>query len=197
MFSPNIQDFIDSLCGLPGIGKRTAQRIALNLLTNNRVLGYKLAESLKSALDKVNKCERCRNFSEDKLCDICQEDKRTVQLCIVESALDVWAVEESGGYNGYYFVLHGYISPIDDMGPEQLGLDLLDKTIKEREWQEVILATNPTVEGEITAHYIKKRLEKQGLNITRIAHGVPMGGELEYIDGGTLARAFMGRTSYK
>lgn len=196
-FSPKIQDFIENLCGLPGIGSRTAQRIALYLLANNRPLGYKITESLQTALDNAKKCDKCRNFSEGAVCEICSDEDRIKQLCIVESALDVWAVEQCGSYKGYYFVLHGHISPIDDVGPEQLGLDLLETILKERLWEEVILATNPTVEGEITAHYIKKKLESLKLNITRIAHGVPMGGELEYIDGNTLARAFIGRTDYK
>ncbi|MBE8182571.1 MAG: recombination protein RecR [Candidatus Portiera sp.] len=195
-FSPAIRDFIDNLCGLPGIGSRTAQRIALHLLANQRQLGHKISDSLKLALEQVKECQRCRNFSEEELCGICQDDKRVKQLCIVESSLDVWAVEQSGSYSGYYFVLHGHISPIDDIGPDQLGLDKLKNLVDKIEFDEIILATNPTVEGEITAHYIQKKLQPVNLKMTRIAHGVPMGGELEYIDGGTLARAFIGRTNY-
>lgn len=195
-FSPIIRDFIDNLCGLPGIGSRTAQRIALHLLANHRPLGHKISDSLKLALDQVKECQRCRNFSEDELCEICQDARRSKQLCIVESSLDVWAVEQSGSYRGYYFVLHGHISPIDEIGPDQLGLDKLKNLLDTAGFEEVILATNPTVEGEITAHYIQQRIQPINLKITRIAHGVPMGGELEYVDGGTLARAFIGRTIY-
>lgn len=195
-FSPTIRDFIDNLCGLPGIGSRTAQRIALYLLSNQRNLGHKISDSLKLALDQVKECQRCRNFSEEELCEICQDDQRVKQLCIVETSLDVWAVEQSHSYKGYYFVLHGHISPIDDIGPEQLGLDKLKELVAMTEFDEIILATNPTVEGEITAHYIQKKLQPINLKLTRIAHGVPMGGELEYVDGGTLARAFVGRTIY-
>ena len=195
-FSPNIKQLVDNLCGLPGVGPRTAQRIAFHLLANNRPLGNRIQESLQLALKSVNKCDKCRNFSEEPLCEICQNDRRAKQLCIVESALDLWAVEQSKSYNGYYFVLHGHLSPIDDVGPEKLGLDKLDDFLTELECEEVILATNPTVEGEITAHYISAKLEPRNLKITRIAHGVPMGGEIEYVDGGTIARAFTGRTTY-
>ena len=196
-FSKSISNLIDTLCGLPGIGPRTAQRIVLYLLANNRPLGHRMAENLDLALTRVSECKRCRNFSEQPLCEICNDEGRNKQICVVESPIDVMAVEKSGSYKGYYFVLHGHLSPMDDVGPEQLGLDMLDAMLKESDCTEVILATNPTVEGEITAHYIKQRLANTPqIRITRIAHGVPMGGELEYIDGGTIARALSGRTIY-
>lgn len=195
-FSQSISKLIDNLCGLPGIGPRTAQRIVIYLLAHNRYLGHKMAENLQLVLDNVSKCVRCRNLSEERLCKICSDQTRNNKICIVESPVDLMAVEQSGSYRGCYFVLHGHLSPMDNIGPEQLGLDLLDAMVQDIQTKEVILATNPTVEGEITAHYIKKRLNGLNLKLTRIAHGVPMGGELEYVDGGTIARAFSGRTIY-
>ena len=193
----SIDALIEHFTGLPGIGPRSAQRLTLYLLAHNRPLGRILAENLAAAMDHVQECVRCRSFTDEETCDICRDGSRERRLCIVESPVDLLAIERSGGYRGYYFVLHGRLSPVDGVGPKQLFLDRLSELAHKRDYEEIILATNPTVEGEVTAHYISKFLESAGIPITRIAHGVPMGGELEYVDGGTLSHAFMGRVAYK
>jgi recombination protein RecR len=184
---------IDALRCMPGIGRKSAQRIAYHLLQRDRERARHLATVLRDAMDRIGHCRRCRTFSETELCALCTSGKRDqTLLCIVESPADVQAVEEAG-YRGLYFVLMGHLSPLDGIGPEDLGLDQLDELLTESGRQEVILATNSTVEGEATAHYISDMVRRRGLRVTRIAHGVPMGGELEYVDSTTLARALAGR----
>ena len=185
---------IESLRCLPGVGPKSAQRMAFQLLEYNRDGGRQLAEALTLAMDRVGNCRECRTLSEDPVCSLCANDRRDRSLlCVVETPADVQALEQSIGYQGLYFVLMGHLSPLDGIGPEALGLDLLETRLASGEVQELILATNPTVEGEATAHFVSELARVQGVRTTRIAHGVPMGGELEYIDGGTLSHAFAGR----
>lgn len=197
-FSPLVQELIDSLKCLPGVGSKSAQRMAFQLLERNRHGGSKLAKTLAKAMDDIGHCQSCRNFTEQDLCEICQSPKRNgaTTLCIVESPGDVIAIEQTGEFTGKYFVLMGHLSPIDGIGPDDLGLDLLEKHFLNGQFNEVILATNPTVEGEATAHFVAELANKYQINISRIAHGVPVGGELEYVDGNTLSHAFSGRKSY-
>lgn len=193
-FSPLIGELIDALRVLPGVGPKTAQRMALNLLVRNRTGGKQLAGCLLKAIEHVGYCKECRTLSESELCLLCASAQRDrTQLCVVESPMDVYAIESAGGYRGVYFVLMGHLSPIDGIGPTDIGIDRLLMRLKVGEVQEVILATNPTVEGEATAHYIAMQVKEMGLTVSRIAHGVPMGGELEFVDGGTLLHAFSGR----
>lgn len=185
---------IESLRCLPGVGPKSAQRMAFHLLEHNRDGARQLAEALNLAMEKVGHCRECRTLSEEEVCTLCANDRRVrSQLCVVETPADVQALEQSTGFQGVYFVLMGHLSPLDGIGPEALGLDLLDVRLATGEVQELILATNPTVEGEATAHFISEMARARGVRPTRIAHGVPMGGELEYIDGGTLSHAFAGR----
>jgi len=192
--SPLIDRLIEALQVLPGVGPKSAQRMALAILRQNRTGGSRLADTLREAIEKVGYCRRCRTFSELELCGICQDVRRDRQLlCIVESSADIFAIEHAGGYRGTYFVLHGRLSPIDGIGPEALGLDALADLVGHGQIDEVILATNPTVEGEATAHYITESLRGSRVRLSRIAHGVPLGGELEYVDGGTIVHALLGR----
>jgi len=194
VFSPLTQQLIDALRCLPGVGPKSAQRMALQLLERDRQKALTLAETLTQAATQVKRCEQCRTFTEMPLCTLCQDSKRNLeQLCVVESPGDIIALEQTSGYKGYYFVLMGHLSPIDGIGPEHLGLDQLANRIKDNQVTELIIATNPTVEGEATAYYIANLVNHTQLVISRIAHGVPMGGELEYLDGNTLARAFSAR----
>lgn len=187
---------IDALHGLPGIGPKTAQRLAFRLLQDERAVARELAQSLEHALASVGRCRRCRMLAEGELCPLCESTSRDdSQLCVVESPADVIAVENSGAYRGRYFVLMGHLSPLDGIGPAELGLHELDLLLGEGRVREVILATNSTVEGEATAHFISEMARTRGLTATRIAQGVPFGGELEYVDGGTLAHALAGRQS--
>lgn len=197
-FSPLVQELIDSLRCLPGVGAKTAQRMAFHILERNRHGGQKLAHSLALATEKVGHCGQCRNFTEEPLCAICQSAKRQLAevLCVVEGPADVIAIEQTGEFHGLYFVLMGHLSPIDGIGPDDLGLDSLAKQFATGQYKEVILATNPTVEGEATAHYIADLAQKYQIIISRIAHGVPIGGELEFVDGNTLSHALSGRKSY-
>jgi len=197
-FSPLVQELIDSLKCLPGVGAKSAQRMAFHLLERNRRGGNKLASSLSKAMADIGHCQQCRNFTEAALCEICQSPKRqiTSSLCIVESPGDVIAIEQTGEFTGRYFVLMGHLSPIDGIGPDDLGLDILERQLASEQFKEVILATNPTVEGEATAHFIAELAKKHQVNISRIAHGVPIGGELEYVDGNTLSHALSGRKDY-
>lgn len=195
--SKAIDTLIENFVGLPGIGPRSAQRLVLYLLAHNRPLGRLLAQNIAAAMDNINECSRCRNFTEKEICNVCLDDGREKRLCVVEQPIDVLAIERSGGYRGYYFVLHGRLSPIDGIGPKQLFLDRLSELVRSNDYEEVIMATNLTVEGEVTAHYISKFLLPLNIQVTRIAHGVPMGGELEYVDGGTLSHAFSGRLLYQ
>jgi recombination protein RecR len=192
--SPAVARLIDALRTLPGVGPKTAQRMAFHLLQDGREGARRLAEGLENALANVTRCRQCRMFTESELCAICAAPQRDASLlCVVESPADVVAVEQSGGYRGRYFVLMGHLSPLDGIGPEQLGVGLLETLLEGGAVREVILATNPTVEGEATAHFLSELARSRGVRATRIAHGVPIGGELEYIDGGTLAHALAGR----
>lgn len=194
MFSPLIQQLIHALRCLPGVGPRTAQRMAFQLLARDRDNGLALAKILQQALQEVGHCQQCRNFSETAVCTLCKNPRRDAHvLCIVESPADVMAIEQLGSYHGFYFVLMGHLSPLDGIGPSEIGLHALLERVQNESIQEVILATNSTVEGEATAHYISTLLKNQNIICSRIAHGVPMGGELEYLDGGTLARALAAR----
>lgn len=191
-----LNELIEALRCMPGIGRKSAQRIAYHLLQRDRDGARNLARALVRAADGIGYCERCRTFSETPVCRLCQSQRRDRSLlCIVESPADVYAVEEAG-YQGLYFVLMGHLSPLDGIGPEALGLEQLEKLLAEGETKEVILATNSTVEGEATAHFISEMVRKHSLQVTRIAHGVPMGGELEYVDSNTLSRALAGRQKY-
>ncbi len=193
-FSPLVEQMVESLRCLPGVGRKTAQRMALHLLEREREAGMALAEALREAMEGVGHCRQCRNFSEQELCPICANPKRDeATICVVESPADVVAVEQSGSYRGLYFVLMGHLSPIDGIGPEDIGLDLLQERVKAGGIDELILATNSTVEGEATAFYLTDLVSNDEVRISRIAHGVPLGGELEYVDGSTLAHAFTGR----
>ena len=185
---------IESLRCLPGVGPKSAQRMAFHMLEHNRDGGRQLAAALNLAMDKVGNCRECRTLSEEAVCTLCANDRRDrSQLCVVETPADVQALEQSTGFRGLYFVLMGHLSPLDGIGPEALGLDLLETRLATGEVKELILATNPTVEGEATAHFVSEMARAHDVRPTRIAHGVPMGGELEYIDGGTLSHAFAGR----
>jgi recombination protein RecR len=193
-YSPGLARLIEALRVLPGVGPKSAQRMAFHLLERNRDGGRQLASALEQAVANIRHCRRCRMLTDGELCEICATPRRdATTLCIVESPADVVAVEQSGGYGGRYFVLMGHLSPLDGVGPEQLGLGSLEALLDEGEVREVILATNPTVEGEATAHYIGELITKRKIRASRIAHGVPVGGELEYVDGGTLAHALAGR----
>ncbi len=195
--SPTLDLLVDALTCLPGVGRKSAQRMALYLIDKNREGAQQLADNLNHALNKVRHCEICRNFSDEAQCGICSNPKRQNDLlCVVETPADVLAIEAAQSFQGRYFVLLGKLSPIDGIGPSELGLDLLQQRLQNEPVTEIILATNPTVEGEITAQYIADLAQQQNIKTTRIAHGVPVGGELEYIDSGTLTRAFAGRQSY-
>lgn len=197
-FSPFIEQLIESLRCLPGIGQKSAQRIAFYLLERNRQGGLKLAEHLLQAMQNIKNCTQCRNFSDTSICHLCANPKRDAHLlCIVETPLDVIAIEQTNHYYGHYFVLQGHLSPIDGIGPNEIGLPELVQRVKSQSPHEIILATNPTVEGEVTAHHIIKLLKSLTapveLLFSRIAHGVHMGVELEYADGKTLAYAISHR----
>lgn len=194
--SPLLADLIEALRCLPGVGAKTAQRMAFHVLERDRVGARRLAERLILAVEKVGNCRRCRGFSEHDLCSFCSNTSRDAQLlCIVETPVDQLAIEQATGYRGHYFVLLGRLSPLDGLGPKELGLDLLASRLAEGDVQEMIVATNPTVEGEATAHMLSQLARAAGIKATRLAHGVPLGGELEFIDRGTLAHAFGGRQS--
>lgn len=192
-FSPLIRQLIDSLRILPGVGQKTAQRMALQMLERDRSGALKLAQALTQAMEGVGHCRQCRTLSEEEVCQLCLDNRRDDSLlCVVEGPLDVNAVEQTG-YRGRYFVLKGHLSPLDGLGPEAIGIPELLARVEAGSFSEVILATNPTVEGEATAHYIAQLLAREGLVTSRIAHGMPLGGELEMVDGGTLAHALAGR----
>lgn len=194
MYGKTIDQLIDALRVLPGVGVKSAQRMALQLLERNREGAFRLAQAIDEAATKVGRCNQCRTLSETDLCDICSDNRRVdTQLCVVESPADLFALEQAGGYRGKYFVLLGHLSPIDGIGPEQLGIDKLLDRLQNNQVKELILATNLTVEGEATAHYIADKARALGVEVSRIAYGVPMGGELEYVDGGTLNLALQSR----
>lgn len=194
-FSPLLTELIQALRCLPGVGTKSAQRMALHLLERQRDAGKKLGNTLLQALEKIQHCSSCRNFSESPICSLCQDHKRHPHtLCVVETPADVFAIEQTGAYRGHYFLLLGRLSPLDGIGPKALGLDQLFDRCQQPHLEEVILATNLTIEGEATAHYISNLLQPLPLKVSRIAYGVPMGGELEYVDGGTLSRALAARS---
>ena len=194
-FSPAISELIEALRCLPGVGPKSAQRMTLHLLERDRSGGKALSQALADALARVGRCGRCQNFTELSICELCGDQRRDHSLlCVVETPADVIAIEQSASFRGIYHVLMGHLSPLDGIGPEEIGLDVLEARFDSESITEVILATNPTVEGEATAYYIAERARQRGLKITRIAHGVPLGGELEYLDSSTLAHALSGRT---
>jgi recombination protein RecR len=193
-YPPRLAGLIEALRRLPGVGPRSAQRMAFHLLEKDREGAVALAAAIGEAIDGIGHCTRCRMFTEAELCEICRSPSRDATvLCVVETPADVVAVETGSGYAGRYFVLMGHLSPLDGIGPEELGLDGLEAILDAGGIGEVILATNPTVEGEATAHYIAELCVRRAVRATRIAHGVPVGGELEYVDSGTLSHAFAGR----
>ena len=197
--SPLVDGLINAFQCLPGVGPKTAQRMVLHLLERNKDAGLILAQLLEEALESVDKCNSCRIFTESDSCQICSNEKRNKnQICVVESVSDVFAIEQSNQFNGHYFVLHGYLSPIDDIGPEELALDVLFSRARQIETEELILATNSTLEGETTSHFIYDNLKNEThLKITKLARGVPLGGELEYVDRGTIMHALSGRQRLK
>lgn len=195
---PLLQQLIDALRVLPGVGPKSAQRMAFQLLERNRQGGAKLGAALTAAMSGIGQCQQCRTFAESDLCSICSDPRRQQAdtLCVVGSAADQLAIEQTGQFKGRYFVLMGYLSPLDGIGPAALGLDQFAALLAQKEINEVILATNPTVEGEATAFYIAELCQQYGCNVTRLAQGLPVGGELEYIDGTTLAHALSGRKRF-
>jgi recombination protein RecR len=195
--SPLLQQLIDALKCLPGVGPKSAQRMAFYLLERDPEGAKNLSSVLIEAVEKIGHCSMCRTLSETELCDICNSTSRdSAALCVIETPADIFAIEHTAEFRGKYFVLMGHLSPLDGIGPVELGLDLLQARLANGEVKELILATNPTVEGEATAHYISNMAAKHRILTTRIAHGVPLGGELEYIDAGTLAHAFSGRQRF-
>ena len=194
MYGKVIDQLIDALRCLPGVGAKSAQRMALQLLERDRVAASHLSESIAEAVEKVGRCAECRTLTEHLVCGICSNVRRSSgEICVVENPADLYAIEQAGSFQGRYFVLLGHLSPIDGIGPEQLGIDQLIERLKNTEVAEVILATNLTVEGEATAHFIADKAKALGVAVSRIAYGVPMGGELEYVDGGTLNIALQSR----
>ncbi|MGD8709978.1 MAG: recombination mediator RecR [Ectothiorhodospiraceae bacterium] len=197
-FSPLLNELIEALRCLPGVGPKSAQRMSFQLLQRDRDGARRLARALTEAADRVGECRRCRILTELEVCTICDSERRDHSLmCIVENPADVTALDEATDYNGVYFVLQGRLSPLDGIGPSELGLDRLEARFAEGEIKEIILATNPTVEGEATAQYIGEMARERDIEVSRIAHGVPVGGELEYVDRGTLSHAFAGRREYR
>ena len=197
MLSPLLENLVKAFTALPGIGRKTAQRLVVHVISSKPEVARELSAALAQAVEQIGKCQKCRNLSETSLCSLCLDLKRDEKLlCVVESPMDVVAIENAGGYRGRYFVLYGRLSPIDGIGPSQLGIANLENLIRESAVEEVILATNLTVEGEATAHFVSDRAKALGAKVSRIAHGVPTGGELEFIDSQTLGFAIEGRASY-
>ena len=193
---PLLSRLIEALRCLPGVGPKSAQRMALHLLERDRDGGVHLGNILVNAMERIGRCSRCRDLTEDPMCAICGNARRDSSLlCVVESPVDVLAIEQATAYDGLYFVLLGRLSPLDGIGPEELGLDKLEQRLRDEAPDELILATNPTVEGEATAYYLQRMAQNCGVSVSRIAHGVPLGGELEYTDQSTLAHAFGSRQS--
>ena len=194
LYPPSLSRLIEALRCLPGVGPKSAQRMAFHLLASDRDGAREISAAIIAATERLGHCRRCRMFAEGELCPVCSAPGRDRSLlCGVESPADVVAIEQSGSFRGCYFVLMGHLSPLDGVGPAEIGIDAFERVLGEGEVREVILATNPTVEGEATAHFLAEVTAKCGLRASRIAHGVPVGGELEYVDGGTLAHALAGR----
>jgi recombination protein RecR len=192
-----LSQLMSALRCLPGVGPKSAQRMAFHLLERDREGGRLLARLMAEAMERIGHCSRCRTFSENEVCRLCSSPNRDdSQICVVETPAEVVAIEQATGYRGRYFVLGGRLSPLDGIGPREIGLDMFEQRLAEGQVKELILATNPTVEGEATAHYIGEMARDRGIRVTRIAHGVPLGGELEYVDGGTLSHAFAGRQEF-
>ncbi|WP_373767707.1 recombination mediator RecR [Glaesserella sp.] len=193
--SPLLENLMEALRVLPGVGPKSAQRMAYHLLQRNRSGGIALAKALNEAMTHIGHCKSCRTFTEEEECAICQNPRRQAsgQLCVVEMPSDIQAIEQTGQFSGRYFVLMGHLSPLDGIGPREIGLDLLQKRLEEESFHEVILATNPTIEGDATANYIAEMCLVHHIKVTRIAHGIPVGGELETVDGTTLSHSFAGR----
>jgi len=190
-----LEQLIDALRVLPGVGQKSAQRMAYHLLERQRDGGRRLADALAEAMERIRHCARCRDFSETEICPTCASGARDAALlCVVETPADRLAIEQATGFRGLYFVLQGRLSPLDGIGPRELGLDLLAQRLEAGEVRELIVATNPTVEGEATAHYLAQLARARGVQPSRLAHGVPLGGELEYVDRGTLSHAFGSRS---
>jgi recombination protein RecR len=195
---PPLEHLTDALRQLPGVGPRTAQRLTLALINDQGERARRLARALGEAVDRLRLCQSCRMYTEDALCAICRSELRDPsQVCVVETPADVIALENTASYRGTYFVLYGHLSPLDRVGPEDIGLDLLVERLGSGLVREVILATNATVEGEATAHFIANLCHSRSIPSTRIAQGIPMGGELEYLDGHTLVQAIQGRRNYE
>lgn len=193
-FGPIVDELIESLRILPGVGQKSAQRMALTLLGDERRGSKRLADALHMAIDKVGQCSACRTLSEFEVCRICSNETRNrALLCVVESDADLIAIEQAHHFNGVYFVLNGSLSPLDGKGPNEIGFPELFKRVEHLQVKEIIVATNPTVEGEATAHYLADVFKASSILVTRLAHGIPMGGSLGYVDGGTLNHAFSGR----
>ena len=193
-YSPLLLRLIDTLRCMPGVGRKSAQRIAFHLLERDRSGAGELSRALSDAVEGIGHCDKCRMLTEYEICSICSDKGRDEsQLCVVESPADVMAVEDATGYRGLYFVLMGHLSPLDGIGPEELGVSMLEARLENSDVNEMIIATNPTVEGDATAHFLAELATRHDVQASRIAHGVPLGGELEYVDGGTLSHAFFGR----
>ena len=194
MASDPFDELLEALRCLPGVGSRSAQRMALHLLERDRDGGRRLARVLQTAMRDIQRCRRCRNFTAADLCRICADQSRSSQtLCVVESPADVLAIEAATAYQGRYFVLLGRLSPLDGIGPADLGLDELERQLGSGATSEIVIATNTTVEGEATAHYLREMADRHQVKVSRLAQGVPLGGELEHTDQSTLAHAFSSR----
>ena len=197
MTTPLLNDLIKALTALPGIGPKSAQRIAFNLLERNRDAARRLSKVLDEAMTRIGQCTLCRTFSEAPLCQLCVSTNRdSAVLCVVETPVDVLSIEQSASFRGRYYVLMGRLSPIDGITPETLGLPALERRLAEGDVKEMIVATGTTMEGEATAHYLRQMARRAGVTPTRIAYGVPVGGELEYVDGTTLSHAISSRREY-
>lgn len=193
-YPPRLSRLVDALRRLPGVGPKSAQRMAFHLLTRDRSAGENLGRAITDALTGISRCDTCHMFCEEGACRYCTPARTaTGQLCVLEGPADLMAIEAGTAYRGRYFVLMGRLSPLDGIGPEQLGLSQLQGVLDSGDIQEMIIATNPTVDGEATAYYLAEMAKAANVKVSRIAHGVPMGGELEYVDGGTLAHAISGR----
>lgn len=196
--SPSLAELVTALTCLPGVGQKSAQRMALHLIERDQKAASRLANAMLGALEKVGHCKQCRNFSDTDICGICSSTKRNPSiLCVVETPADVLAIESSGAFQGTYYVLLGRLSPLDGIGPGQLGLDELENYLADGSVEEIILATSATVEGDITAQFVADIARKTNIRTSRLARGIPLGGELEYVDSGTLSRALSGRQQFE
>jgi recombination protein RecR len=190
----SLQELVEALRCLPGVGPKSAQRMAYHLLQRDQIGAARLGHALTQALSLIRHCERCNTFTEESVCELCRSARRdNSMLCVVETPADLLMMEQAQCYRGQYFVLMGRLSPLDGIGPRELHLDRLVRRASDSELKEVMLATNFTVEGEATAHYIGELLRPKGLKVSRIARGLPVGGELEHVDSGTLAQAVIER----